>query len=170
MVVCAGARIRCGALSRFPSRRTKRITYVIGGTVTMPSIQRSLRRKPMPREDTRFTRNSMWLARCLVLLLAASICPGYLSAKVTVGASKDCSTSPCTLTYFPPNVTPPPPMFGFKTVVTQTITWAATYTGGGSGGQSFYITTNPCACIAETALTTSGQLGGSLSLSPGTYY
>ncbi len=123
----------------------------------------------MPTPNSLLSNKFMWLTYLLFILLA-SLWPGYLSAKVTVGVSKDCSTSPCTITYFPPNVTPPTPLYGFKTVVAQTITWTATYTGGSTAGHSFYLTTDPCACLADTPLTTSGQLGGSFVLSPGTYY
>lgn len=112
----------------------------------------------------------MWPVRCLLLLSALSLCSGSLMAKVSVGVTKDCSATPCTITYFPPPVTPVPPLYGFKTVVTQTITWSATYTGSPTEGHSFYLTTNSCACLADIALTTSGQAGGSFSLPPGTYF
>ncbi len=124
----------------------------------------------MSSKHTLFSKRCMWPVRCLLFLLVASVCPGYLMAKVSVGVTKDCSTSPCTITYFPPSVTPPPPLYGFTTVVAQTITWTATYTGGPTEGHSFYLTTNSCACLADIPLTTSGQAGGSFLLTPGTYF
>lgn len=124
----------------------------------------------MLTKDTLLKKRFLWPVRCVLFLLVASVFPGYLLAKVTVGVSKDCTTSPCTITYFPPNVTPPPPQYGFTTVVAQTITWTATYTGGPTAGQSFYLTTNSCACLADIPLTTSGQAGGSFFLTPGTYF
>lgn len=111
----------------------------------------------------------VWLPY-LLLLLVASLWPQHLSAKVNVGVSKDCNTNPCTINYFPPNVSPPTPLYGFRTVVAQTIKWSASYTGTPTQGHSFYLTTNSCACVADIPLTTSGALGGSFFLQPGTYY
>ena len=57
----------------------------------------------------------------------------------------------------------------FTTVVAQTITWNATYTGGPTDGHSFYLSTvGPN--MADIPLTTSGQGSGSQFLQPGTYY
>lgn len=124
----------------------------------------------MPTPNSLLSKKSTWLTYLLFILLV-SLWPEYLSAKVTVGVSKDCSTSPCTITYFPPNLPQPQPLYSFTTVVPHAITWTATYTGGPTAGHSFYLTTNPCACLADIPLTTSGQLGGSFFLSsPGTYY
>ena len=96
--------------------------------------------------------------RCLLVLLVASGCPGYLAAKVTVTATKDCSTSPCTIMEAQ-----------FTTVVAQAITWSATYTGGPTEGHSFYLSTVG-SNMADIPLTTSGQAGGTQFLPPGTYY
>jgi hypothetical protein len=118
----------------------------------------------MPTENTLFTKEFMWLARCLLFLLVASICPGYLSAKVTISASKDCPFGPpnCTV------VDPGP----FTTVVAQMITWSASYTGtpGPGNPQAFWISSSG-SNMADTRLNTSnGQLGGTYFLPAGTYY
>jgi hypothetical protein len=46
----------------------------------------------MPTKDTLLSKRFTWPGRCLLLLLVVSVCPGYLTAKVTVQATKDCST------------------------------------------------------------------------------
>ena len=112
----------------------------------------------MPTEDTLLKKRCLWAARRLLLLLVASVCPEYLAAKVTVQASKDCSTSPCTVMEAT-----------FTTVVSQTITWNATYTGGPTDGHSFYLST-VASNMADIALTTTGQGSGSKFLTPGTYH
>jgi hypothetical protein len=97
--------------------------------------------------------------RCSLFFLATCLWVASAAAKVTVTASKDCSTTPCSVMEA-----------SFTTVVAQTITWSATYNGGPTDGHSFYLTTSPNSNLADIPLTTSGQPSGSYFLQPGTYY
>src|SRR5262245_16199764 len=106
----------------------------------------------MPTPNGLPQKKLVWLAY-LLFLLVAGLWPEHLSAKVTVGVNKDCLTTPCTINYFPPNLPPAlTPLYGFKIIVAQTITWSATYNGSPTQGHSFYLTTNSCACMADTPL------------------
>ncbi len=98
------------------------------------------------------------LLRALFFFVAAIASPGSLAATSSVTASKDCSTSPCTVVEAT-----------FTLLVAQTIQWQATYTGGPTQGHSFYLST-VASNMADIALTTSGQLSGSYFLQPGTYF
>jgi hypothetical protein len=112
----------------------------------------------MPTKHSLSPRRLLHPLRCVSFLLAACLWVGSAAAKVTVQASKDCPTTPCTVVEAQ-----------FTTVVAQTITWNATYTGGPTDGHSFYLSTVG-SNMADIPLTTSGQGSGSQFLQPGTYY
>ena len=112
----------------------------------------------MPSKDSLLPKRLLYPLRCMLFLLATCLWVGSASAKLTVQASKDCSTTPCTVVEAQ-----------FTTVVAQTITWTATYTGGPTDGHSFYLSTVG-SNMADIPLTTSGQASGSQFLQPGTYY
>jgi hypothetical protein len=113
----------------------------------------------MLTNDSPLPKRFLYPLRCVLFLLTACLWVGSAAAKVTVTASKDCSTTPCTVMGA-----------SFTTVVAQTITWTATYNGGPTDGHSFWLTTSPSANLADISLTTSGQPSGSYFLPPGTYY
>ena len=99
----------------------------------------------MPTKDSLSPKRLLHPLRCVLFLLAACLWVGSAAAKVTVQASKDCSTTPCTVVEAQ-----------FTTVVAQTITWNATYTGGPTDGHSFYfLTVGPN--MADIPLTTSAK-------------
>jgi hypothetical protein len=112
----------------------------------------------MPRKHPRLPKRLLYPLRSVLFLLATCLWVGSAAAKLTVQASKDCSTTPCTVVEAQ-----------FTTVVAQTITWTATYTGGPTDGHSFYLSTVG-SNMADIPLTTSGQASGSQFLQPGTYY
>ena len=112
----------------------------------------------MPSKDALLPKRLLYPLRCMLFLLATCLWVGSASAKLTVQASKDCSTTPCTVVEAQ-----------FTTVVAQTITWTATYTGGPTDGHSVYLSTVG-SNMADIPLTTSGQPSGSQFLQPGTYY
>jgi hypothetical protein len=96
----------------------------------------------------------------MLLLLAAAVLWSGSAEAASVQASKDCSVSPCTV------VTASFTIIGTPKI----IHWDATYTGTATQGHSFYLTTNPASNLADIALTTSGQLSGTMTLTAGTYY
>lgn len=108
------------------------------------------------------TRPSVWLITCAVLL-CATLKPGVAEASTDVTATKDCSVSPCAV--IPTTASP------IKILVAQTVYWQADRQG--SGGNDFYLTTNPLAHLNDIPLSTSlvsGLNSGSFNLAPGTYY
>ena len=115
----------------------------------------------MTTEDTLLSNRFMRPLRCVLFLLAVSLFPESCLA-VTHTATKDCSLGP------PCNVNAMDAQFTL--FVPYTITWQASYTGTATQGHSFYVTHNPCACVAEIALTTTGQTNGNQLLPAGTYY
>jgi hypothetical protein len=80
------------------------------------------------------------------------------AAAASVTASKSCLTSPCTVVEAK-----------FTLNSAQTIQWQAAYTGSPTQGHSFYLST-VASNLADIALTTSGQTGGTKLLPAGTYY
>lgn len=112
----------------------------------------------MPTKNTVLSKRFIRLVTGVLFLLAASVLPGSALA-IDKTATKDCSTSPCTVV-----------TTKFTLFVDYTITWQATYTGGPTQGRSFWLTQDPCSCLADIPLTTSGQASGSQLLLAGTYY
>lgn len=115
---------------------------------------------------------SAFAASCLSMLLgwaiagpwqeplAASSRAPLAARSTTVSASKDCSLSPCT-------VTDPG---GFQILIAQTVTWSANYTGTPTQGHDFWLSNSGSNMATIKLNSTSGQLGGSFVLQPGTYY
>jgi hypothetical protein len=78
----------------------------------------------------------------------------------SVGVTKDCIATPCTVTGQP----------RFRLPSGQTITWEATYTGTATQGHRFYLS-QTSASQADIQLTASaGQMSGTTSLGAGTYF
>lgn len=94
-----------------------------------------------------------------ILTLAGLIWDSSLQAAMTVSASKDCTTSPATVTE------------GSFTIATaQVVAWSALYNPVGScNGDAFYLSQTD-ASHADIPLTTSGALGGTQFLNAGTYH
>jgi hypothetical protein len=112
----------------------------------------------MHTRDTVLSKRFIRLVTCVLFLLAASLLPKS-SLAIDKTASKDCSTSPCTVV-----------VAKFTLFVNFTISWQATYTGSPTQGHSFFLTQNSCACLNDIPLTTSGQTSGTKSLAAGTYF
>jgi hypothetical protein len=114
----------------------------------------------MSSPNSLLSKKSRWLTYLFFVLAASLWVPDYLSAKMTVTATKDCSLGPpCMVTEA-----------SFTTVVNQVITWSATYTGNPTDGHAFWISTTG-SNMADIQLTGSpGQTSGSKFLTPGTYY
>lgn len=94
-----------------------------------------------------------------LVALALMLCAPTASASSTASATKDNAS--------PANVTETGTPFAIATP--QTIHWEATYTGGSTAGNDFYLSTSG-SNMADIPLTTSGQLSGDAFLNPGNYF
>lgn len=112
----------------------------------------------MPTKNLLLSKRSMRLLPCVLVLLAAGLLPES-SLAIDKTASKNCTTSPCTVV-----------TASFTLFVDYTISWQATYTGTPTQGRSFYLTQNSCSCLNDIPLTTSGQGSGTKFLQAGTYH
>ncbi len=113
----------------------------------------------MTTKDRLSSNRFMRPLRCVLFLSAVTLFPESCLA-VTHTATKDCSTSPCTVA-----------TDHFTLFTTAAIQWQATYTGAPAEPQAFWVGTNSCSCTADIQLSTmQGDLGGSKTLSAGTYY
>ncbi len=94
-----------------------------------------------------------------LVTLALMWCATRAWASSTASATKDNAS--------PANVTETGTPFAIATP--QTIHWEATYTGGPTAGNDFYLSTGG-SNMADIPLTTSGQLSGDAFLNPGNYF
>jgi hypothetical protein len=99
------------------------------------------------------TRRSAPLGVVMGALWAAAAAAG------SVTASKDCMTTPCTVTEAK-----------FSLPTGQTVTWEATYSGTPTQGHRFYLSQANSSQADIQLTTTAGELGGTKFLAAGFYY
>jgi len=106
------------------------------------------------------SKRSMWQLRLMLLVLIAVFWSELAFGQITtVTASKDCTTTPCTVVEAQ-----------FTLHFPQTVDWAATYSGNPTDGHRFYVST-VASNMADIQLTTAPSQGsGSTPLPAGTYF